>query len=237
VRAAADLRKAHELAPRDGNVAVSLIRLDSQRGMFAPALAMLDHMLALPLEQSHERKSQEGVRGLRPELVARVGEAPQSLKWANLSELHRLLDDLEAHGRVVEAADLLESAYPADGRPWEVWDRIATLRLHLGEADRAARLWAEAKGAPSEAVRQARIGAAKLAAGDFEGAHAAYRAAIGADPKLFESQYGLAVLEADAGHAREALDAARAAVEVAPNGTAKGAAGQIVEAVGPFAGP
>ncbi len=237
VRASADLRKALALAPGDVNVRRSLILLDYQRGIYGPALERLDGLLALRLSQSNERQAQEQSRSLRPEIVARLGDPPASLKWANLSGLHRLLGELYDHGRVAEAADLLESAYPADGRPWEVWDRLATLRLHLGEADRAARLWAEAKGAPGEALRQARIGAARLADGDFAAARAAYRAAVGADAKLFEAQYGLAVLEADAGHAREALAAARAAVEVAPNGTAKSAAGQIVEGVQPYSRP
>ncbi len=86
-------------------------------------------------------------------------------------------------------------------------------------------------------VRQARIGAARLADGDFDGSRTAYRAAIAADPRLFEAQYGLAVLEADAGRAKESLDAAREAVQVAPHGAGKAAAEQLIEAVGAFAKP
>jgi tetratricopeptide (TPR) repeat protein len=237
VRATADLRRARELSPRDANVHSGLFRLAFQRGMYATALEVLDGLLALPLSQSHERQAQEQARSVRPETVARLGEPPASLKWANFSDLHGLLDNLYSHGRAAEAADLLESAYPADVRPWEVWDRIATIRLHLGEPERAARLWAEAKAPPTEALRQARIGAARLAAGDFDGATTAYRAAIGADPKLFEAHYGLAVLEADAGHAREALEAAKAAVEAAPSATAKSAVAQLIQDVTPFAQP
>lgn len=236
VRASADLRKALALAPRDANIHSSLIGLDAQRGMYAPAVERLDALLSLPLAQAHERQAQESARGMRPQFAARLGEPPPSLKWSNLSELHALLTSLYDRGRVAEAADLLESAYPPDGRPWEVWDRIATIRLHLGEPARAARTWAEAKAPPSEAVRSARIAAAKLADGDISGARAAYRAAIGADPRLFEAQYGLAVLEADDGHAGEALTAAKAAAEVAPHGAARGAALQIAEGVRGFAG-
>ncbi len=237
VRASADLRRALELSPSDANVRATLISLDYQRGMSGPALELLDGLLALPLAQEHERKSQEQARALRPQIVQKLGEAPSSLKWSNLSELHVLLTALYDHGRVAEAAELLESAYPADNRPWEVWDRIATIRLHLGEAERAASLWSEAKSPPSEALRQARIGAARLAAGDLDGARTAYRAAIAADPRLFEALYGLAVLEADAGHANESLAAAREAVKFAPHGAGKAAAEQLIEALGPFAKP
>ena len=239
VRATADLRRARGSRPKDANVHSGLFRLaypardvSRRRSRCSTACSRLP-MLAVARAAGAGAGPEPSARSV----VARLGEPPASLKWANLSELHGLLDNLYAHGRAAEAADLLESAYPADGRPWEVWDRIATIRLHLGEPERAARLWSEAKGPPSEALRQARIGAARLAAGDFEGARTAYRAAIGADPKLFEAHYGLAVLEADAGHAREALEAAKAAVEVAPSGTAKSAAGQLIQDVTPFAGP
>ena len=237
VRASADLRRALERSPKDANVRTSLFSIDYQRGMYAPAFETLDGLLALRPSQSHERQAQDRARSLRPEVIARLGRPPVSLAWANLSELHRHLGDLYDHGRVAEAADLLESAYPADGRPWEIWDRVATIRLHLGEPERAARLWADAKNPPSEALRQARIAAARLAGGDFDAARTAFRAAIAADPKLFEAYYGLAVLEADAGHAREALAAAKAAAETAPSGTAKSAAQQIVGDVTPFANP
>ncbi len=238
IRATADLRRALELSPKDANVHSGLFRLTFQRGMYAPALEVLDGLLGLSLAQSHEPSAQTRARSVRPETVARLGEPPASLKWANFSDLHGLLDNLYAHGRAAEAADLLESAYPADVRPWEIWDRIATIRLHLGEPERASRLWAEAKGPPTEALRQARIGAARLAAGDFDGARTAYRAAIGADPKLFEKcTTGWPCWQADAGRAREALEAAKAAVEVAPSGTAKAVAGQLIQDVMPFAGP
>ncbi|HEY2158960.1 MAG TPA: hypothetical protein VGH33_25240, partial [Isosphaeraceae bacterium] len=148
VRASADLRKALERSPKDANVRSTLIGLDVQRGMYEPALSLLDELLALPLAQEHERKSQEQARALRPQVVRHLGDPPASLNWSNLSELHSLLVALYDHGRVVEAAELLESAYPPDNRPWDVWDRIATLRLHLGEPERAAGLWSEAKGAP-----------------------------------------------------------------------------------------
>jgi tetratricopeptide (TPR) repeat protein len=226
------LRKAVALSPRDANVLSGLVRLDVQRGMFAPALERVDALLALPLSQQHERQAQEGARQMRPELVAKLGAAPSSLKWANLSELHHLLNELYGHGRVDVAVELLESAYPPDGRPWEVWDRIATIRLHLGEPGRAAALWSEAKAPPSDALRQARLGAARLADGDFDGARAAYISAIEANPKLFEALYGMAVLEADAGRAAEAWMAAWAADEVAPHDAAKTAVASLMQGVG-----
>ncbi|HEY2158801.1 MAG TPA: hypothetical protein VGH33_24430, partial [Isosphaeraceae bacterium] len=64
----------------------------------------------------------------------------------------------------------------------------------------------------------------------------AYRAAIAVDPRLFEALYGLAVLEADAGRARDSVESAREAAKVAPHGAGKAAVDQLIEAVGAFAG-
>ncbi len=237
VRASHDLRQALDRAPDDGNTLVTLAGLDIQRGMYASALASLDRFLARPAEQLHEKASRAGAEAQRPGVVARLGAPPESMAWANLSALDRLVNDLYDHGRAAEAASLLDSAYPAESRPWEVVDRIATIWLHLGEARRAARHWSEAKSPPSEAVRKARVAAARLAQGDFDAARAAYRTALELDPRLFEAHYGLAVLEADSGHADEALISARGADLVAPNGAARSAVARLVADVSPYRTP
>ena len=71
----------------------------------------------------------------------------------------------------------LEKAYPPAKAPWDIVDRTATLRLHLGEPEKARALWKGATSAPGPAVRDARIGAAYLDEGQFEAARKAYERA------------------------------------------------------------
>ena len=54
-----------------------------------------------------------------------------------------------------------------------VLDRMATLRLHLGEPEQARDLWRRASAVPNPAVRDARIAATFLAEEQFEAARGA----------------------------------------------------------------
>ena len=116
-------------------------------------------------------------------------------------------------------------------------DRIATLRLHLGEPARARAAWENAVEVPQSAVREARIGATYLAENDFESARKHYRLALDAKPDLFEALYGLAVLEADAGDAATALALAKKAVAAAPDDASRTAARLLSTRVARFARP
>ena len=71
---------------------------------------------------------------------------------------------------------LLERANPPERASWEVIDRIATLRLHLGEPGLARTLWQKATTVPQPAIRDARIGTTYLVEGDFDAAAALLRA-------------------------------------------------------------
>ena len=134
-----------------------------------------------------------------------------------MAELDRVLTALLASGRAESAADVLEKANPPERSSWEVLDRMATLRLHLGEPARAPALWQRGMGeAPEPAVASARIGATHLAEEDFDAARLAYRRALESKPGLFEACFGLAVLEQDAGDATAAYELARKAVAAAP---------------------
>ena len=130
---------------------------------------------------------------------------------------------------------MLEQAYPVATRPWQVSDRIATIRLHLGRPDRAYRTWTDARNPPTEAVRNARQAAALLAEGDFESARSAYQAAVRLDPKLFEAHFGLAILEADAGRAGESLASLRAAEGCVPHPAAGSALDRLRASIEPYA--
>ena len=112
---------------------------------------------------------------------------------------------------------LLEKASAAEHAPWDMADRIATLRLHLGEPARARSAWEKAVAEPQPGLREARIGTTYLAENDFESARKHYRLALEAKPDLFEALYCLAVLEQDAGDAAAAFALAKKAVTSAPN--------------------
>jgi tetratricopeptide (TPR) repeat protein len=161
---------------------------------------------------------------------------PPATTWRNMAELDRVVTGLLATGRVATAADLLEQANPPERASWDVLDRMAMLRLHLGEPARARALWTRVLGqAPDPAVAAARIGATYLAEQDFEAARRAYRRALAAKPGLFEACYSLAVLEQDAGDATAAYELARQAVAGAPNDRSRQAAATIAAAVRRFA--
>ena len=118
--------------------------------------------------------------------------------------------------------------------PWDVVDRAATLRLHLGEPEKARDLWRRASRVPRPAVRDARIAAASLAEGDFDRARQAYEQALTVDSTLFEARYGLAVLEQDAGRASSAYEHAVAALEFAQDDVSRSAARATASAVSRF---
>ena len=116
-------------------------------------------------------------------------------------------------------------------------DRIATLRLHLGEPARRGPRGKSAVEVPQPAVRKARIGTTYLAENDFESARKHYRLALGAKPDLFEALYCLAVLEADAGDAAAAFALAKKAAASAPDEPSRTAARLLTTRVARFARP
>jgi hypothetical protein len=193
-----------------------------------PVVAQLEQVHPLNREQAMII-ARAGAR--RRELEARLGPPPPA-HWENLNELDRLVTELLAHGRARSAAALLESAYPAARRPWEVTDRLGTLWLHLGDPARARAAW-ESASDPLSALRMARVAVTHLVEGHFELAYRLYREKGPLD--LFEAHYGLAVLEQDTGRAAAALAAALAAQETAPNDLARSAAAAIVRLVRPYA--
>ena len=117
----------------------------------------------------------------RAEYVRKLGPPPATT-WRNLSDLDQIVTAQLAAGRAESAAVLLEQAYPPEQAPWDIVDRIATLRLHLGEPARARELWQKATTVPQPAIRDARIGTTYLVEGDFDAARRHYRQALEAKP-------------------------------------------------------
>jgi len=234
VRATYALRRALELGPDDALTLMTLKMAYDARLMHEAALPLLDRM-----EGGRPIKQLESVAGMdvgsmRAEYQRKLG-SPPAINWRNLSELDQIVTAQLAAGRVETTALLLEQAHPTERTPWEVVDRIATLRLHLGEPRRARELWRKAVTVPEPAIRDARIGTTYLVEGDFEAARRHYRQALEARPDLFEANYCLAVLEQDAGAAQPAYDLARKAAGVAPDEPARSSARVIASSAAPFA--
>jgi tetratricopeptide (TPR) repeat protein len=130
-------------------------------------------------------------------------------------------------GRVLE---LLRSGRPEDatgfaealGRlPWEPAEAVAGAWLHLGEPGKARGVWQAATGAPSEAVRSARVGSTYWVERDYAAAERAFADAQRADPDLAEPCWALAWLYAETGRADRAAAEARNALARRPSPRAR----------------
>lgn len=228
------LNRALDTRPDDFMTLFTLIEAYKQRSMNEAALPLIDRLINLPPINGLQMEQQTIARPLRASVRTALGIVP-ALKWDNVSELNQLVNGLLAAGRAETAAEVLERAAPPEARTWEEADRIATLRMHLGQPDQARAAWRAVADPPRPALRDARVGCSYLVQESFDAAREAFRAAINADPNLFEAPYGLAILEQDAGRAAEALAAARRAVAIAPNDIARSAAQGIIATVTPYA--
>jgi tetratricopeptide (TPR) repeat protein len=238
-RAVYALREGLDRDEQNIQVLLMLASHDAAYGLNEAAVPILERMASLDLpnlEVAVRRQTREGAKQQLAELKKALGPEPPT-EWKNMAELDDNFHALLNSGRVGKAADLLESAYPVASRPWDVTDRLATLRLHLGRPDLAKAIWDGAISPPRPALRKARVAAAELVFGDTESARRHYREALKFEPKLFEAHYGLAVLERDDGNADAATTSARRALEFAPNDVAKRAAKGILEIAAPFSSP
>jgi len=236
-RATHELTLALAIDPDDGMSQRSLGLVYQSRGMDEAALPLLERFAAQPNRNKDQQKAKAQAAEQVTALRARLGPIPTT-RWNNLSDLDRVVADLLAAGRAAEAADLIESAYRPEARPWDWADRLALLRLHLGQPGKARAAWLAASGALTPiSVRTARVAATYLVEADYDAARKTYKEAIAADPNLFEAHYGLALLEQDTGHAPEALEAARLAEKAAPNDNSLASARLIAATAGPYALP
>ncbi len=170
VRSTYALRHAMELGAGDFTTLLSLSLSYENRLMIEAQLLIWDRILASFPINPLQRKVQDEIASKRNQYVEKLGTAPM-MKWRNLNELGQVVEAMLADGRAESAAELLEQGYPPARAPWEVLDRLATLRLHLGEPARARALWQNAVSTPQSAVAMSRVGATYLAEEDFESAH------------------------------------------------------------------
>jgi tetratricopeptide (TPR) repeat protein len=233
VRATYALHRALELSPDDFRTLLRLSEAYAARLMYEAELPLLERIALIRPLNPYQRDLQSKVEPKREECARKLG-SPPSLSWRNLSELDRVVLALLAGGRAETAARLLETAYTADRAPWEVVDRVATLRLHLGEPARARELWQKAASVPDPAIAQSRVATTYFVEGNWESARAGFEKALELRPKLFEACYSLAVLEQDAGNAVRAHDLAFKAMEAAPSDVARTAARMIAETVAAY---
>jgi tetratricopeptide (TPR) repeat protein len=237
VRATAALRRGLELTPED---MISLMWLGdayARRGMHEAALPVLDRLAeaAGRHPSGPDIMRQFNIEAKRAYHRSELGTPPMR-SWRNLAELDQVVNALLASGRAESALDVLAKASPPERSSWETLDRMASLRLHLGEPGRARALWQQGIGeAPDPAVAASRIGVTYLAEADFDAARRSYRRAVAANPRLFEACYGLAVLEQDAGDATAAYELAHKAMASAPDDRSRDAARMIASAVERFA--
>lgn len=229
-------RRALDRAPGDPIALLSLADAYLARRMDEAALPLLDALASSSPNDPHQDAARELAAYNLGLVRGRLGPAPGSVDHPNLSALDRALDDLLDRGRAATAADLIEREYPAKARPWPLADRLATLRLHLGEPERARAAW-QAATPDRPALRAARVAATYLAEDDLDRARASYREALAAEPDLFEALYGLAVVEHAAGRAAETLAAARRAASHAPGPFARDAALGLAQDAEPYASP
>ncbi len=191
VRATYLLSRALEIAPEDGYIQSFLAKNYQFRGMDEEALPLLERFIEQPNRNLSQQKEKSRAADEVARLRVKLGKTP-STKWANLGELDRVVAELLTSGRPSTAADVMESAYRTEARPWEWADRLAVLRLHLGQPSKARAIWLAASTGTPLATRSARVAATYLVEGDFDAARKSFREAIAADPNLFEARYGLA---------------------------------------------
>src|SRR5262249_19517248 len=134
------LRRALELSPDDFTTLWRLGEAYALRLMHESELPLLERIASVSPLNLAQRDYQAKAVSKREECLRKLGTFPNT-SWRNLSELDQAVTALLAAGRAECAADLLERAYAPERPPWEVLDRVATLRLHLGEPARARALW------------------------------------------------------------------------------------------------
>ena len=152
VRATYALRRAAELSPNDFSTLLSLQIAYDSRLMYEAALPIVNRLMSLQTTNLYQAGEQTKTEAARAEYLEKLGTAPTD----DLAKLERPGSNRERHAHRRPrrgAADLLEKTYPPEKATWEMIDKMATLRLHLGEPALRQRSLAESNGGPSTGRR------------------------------------------------------------------------------------
>jgi tetratricopeptide (TPR) repeat protein len=233
VRATYSLKRALGLYRGDLRTLGLLRASYEKRLMYESALPLADRGAAMSPANRSQVPLQKEAELKQVEFRQKLGDPPPTT-WRNLSDLDQIVTALLAAGRVQSAAELLERANPPERADWALLDRMATMRLHLGEPARARELWMKAASDAPPAIPMARAGATYLVEGDYQAARKLLQQALESQPGLFEACYCLAVVEQDSGNAAAAYDLAIKAIKLAPDELSRAASRAIASGVARF---
>jgi tetratricopeptide (TPR) repeat protein len=138
------------------------------------------------------------------------------------AQKEKLLSDLQRglkEGRLQAVLPGIEKAEQTHPGPWR-WDyaeQLAALYMHLGRPADARRVWQQATGCPSEALRQCRLGSTFWVERSFDTAREHFQQASKDDPQLAEAAWALAMLHTQLGDAEQARQACRRALKLSLN--------------------
>jgi tetratricopeptide (TPR) repeat protein len=197
------LRRAVALRPEHPGAWNYLAQAYHARGMIDAQLAAWEQWLL------HEPRATDEKRQEVAELRRLAAEQP--LPEDSSGRLPDLVAALLRSGRPEAAAQLLDAAGPHERADWD-WpfaEQAAGLYMHLGRPDDARRVWGQARGCPSAALRRCRVAGTFWAEGDLQAAVAGFQEARAADPRLGEACWALALLHAQKGDAARAVQACR----------------------------
>ncbi len=230
------LEQAARRNPGDVWTLITLVNAYLQFGMDESAAGAADRLLKCSITPDQARQIAPTMSQIaRVQLEMRRKPAT---RFENMSELSQIVAKLLEIGCVQSAADLLEQGYKRpEERTWETADRMATLRLRSGHPELARQIWEAATNVPRPAVRESRVAATYYVEQDFANARQHYRKALDAEPTLFDALYGLALLEDDAGQAREAFATALKAEKSSASDAGRLSAAAIADLAKPFASP
>jgi tetratricopeptide (TPR) repeat protein len=190
--------RALQCQPDNGTAWRYLAMSYARRRMIEAELAASEQWLRFDPKVQDRQREQD--KANRQRLAARrPPEYPSEPLASSVSRLVR-------EGRPLTAIQRIEAA-GGSSWSWSFAERVASLYMHLGRPADARRVWQQARGCPSQALRHCRLACTFWVERDFEAALSHYRLGRDADPQLGEACWGLAVLHTELGEARAALEA------------------------------
>jgi tetratricopeptide (TPR) repeat protein len=190
-------RRALDLAPGDVTALRYLINALRVRRMADEQLAVGQSLVAFG--QASPAEAAELAALARNPSLAPTG------RGALGADFPARIDYLLQMGQPKAAAEVADQM-PASTVSWAVAERVAPLYLHLGRPADARRIWHGAAGAPSKSERLGREALTYWVERDFEQAAELYRQALAAEPRFAEAWWGMAMLSAQLGRAKDTLE-------------------------------